>query len=765
MTFAHRRACRFALAGLLAAGLAGPSAAGAMQAPGGADLSPRLAKLARRAVRTAPDAAQARKLGLPAEGPGSLVRKGGRVLAYVRFDQGALARLDALRGAGAEIAGASRRYQTVTVAVRPADLRAVASVPGVAGVTQVWAPMVSGLGPVTSSYTPCFGKETSEGDAQVGADRARTEFEVDGSGQTVGILSDSFDQDPFAPTGAAEDAASADLPGTGNPCGHVTPVSVLEDLSGEEATDEGRAMAQIVHDLAPRAALDFATAFPSELSFIANIKALAEAGAKVIVDDISYFEEPFFQEGPVGVAIGEVTDDHEVAYFSSAGNDNLISAGHEISSWEAPAFRDSGSCPAAVEALPPAFHPTHCMDFDPSGPGVDRTFGITVAPGATLIADLQWAEPWKGVTSDLDAFLLNAGGELIATSTEDNVLETQRPVELLGWENEAGSPAKVRLAINRFGGGTPRLKLALLENGSGVTETEYEESSEGDVVGPTIFGHTASEDVTSVGAIRFNQTAAPETFSSRGPATHYFGPVEGTTPAAPLGSPAVLAKPDLVATDGGANTFFGSCGSGTWRFFGTSAAAPHAAAVAALQREAAPAASAAEVREAQRDSAVPVGAFPPTAVGSGLLDAVGALEELGAVATAPGAPVAEAPAPGACAPPRQPESPQPKAEPPIEPVTSTPEPAKRPKTFFRLRPRKVVRTRHRRATVVFRFGSNEDEVSFACRIDNGLFRTCPERLVKRLPVGWHSLRVSARNAEGEGDRTPAFYRFRVKHRG
>jgi hypothetical protein len=764
MTSVHRRACQFALAALLAAGLAGPSAATAMEAPGAGGLSPRLAKLARPAVRSAPDAAQARKLGLPVEGPGSLVRRGGRVFAYVRFDQGALARLDALRGAGAEIADANRRYQTVTVAVRPADLRAVASVPGVAGVTQVWAPIVNGLGPSTSSYTPCFGKETSEGDAQVGADRARTEFEVDGSGETVGILSDSFDRDSLAPTGAAEDTASADLPGTGNPCGHTTPVDVLEDLSGEEATDEGRAMAQIVHDLAPGAAIDFATAFPSEMSFIANIKALAEAGAKVIVDDISYFEEPFFQEGPVGVAIGEATANHEVAYFSSAGNDNLISAGHDIASWEAPAFRDSGGCPAAVEALPPAFNPTHCMDFDPSGPGVDRTFGITVSPGATLIVDLQWAEPWKGVTSDLDAFLLNAEGKLIADSAEDNVLKTQRPVELLGWENETGSPVKVRLAINRFGGGTPRLKFALLENGSGVTATEYPESAGGDTVGPTIFGHTASEDVMSVGAIRYDQAEAPEPYSSRGPATHYFGPVEGTTPAAELGSPAVLSKPDLVATDGGANTFFGSCASGTWRFFGTSAAAPHAAAVAALQREAVSSASPAEVKDAQRAAAVPVGAFPPTAVGSGLLDAAGALEEMTAP-VAPGAPVVEAPAPGPCAPPRQPESSQPTTTPLTGPVTSSPTPAKRPKTFFRLRPRKVVRTHHQRAKVVFRFGSNEGDVSFACRIDNGLFRTCPERLVKRLAVGWHSVRVSARRAEGEGDRTPAFYRFRVKRVG
>ena len=86
------------------------------------------------------------------------------------------------------------------------------------------------------------------------------------------------------------------------------------------------------------------------------------------------------------------------------------------------------------------------------------------------------------------------------------------------------------------------------------------------MVGPTIFGHNGAEDAMSVGAIRFNATEAPEAFSSRGPVTHYFEPVEGVTPAEPLGSPQILAKPDVVATDGGANTFFGSCESNTWRF-------------------------------------------------------------------------------------------------------------------------------------------------------------------------------------------------------
>ncbi len=732
-------------------------------------LSPRLAELAKPAVRSLPRAEQAARLSVARNGPGSLLRERGRVLVEVRFDRGVDAQ--ALQAAGLEILDVSRRYRTVTAATRPADLSRLENVDGVRAVGEVLTPLIHGPGdpgPMTSVYTPCLGAETSEGDEQLRAAEARAKFEVQGGGVKVGILSDSFDKDPFAPTGAAEDVLSGDLPGPGNPCGHTTPVEVLEEGEEEEAADEGRAMAQIVHDLAPGAPLAFATAFDGELSFADNIRALAAAGAEAIVDDVSYFEEPFFQEGPVGVAVSEVTDD-DVAYFSAAGNDNLIDAAeNDIGSWEAPEFRDSGSCPAPVVALGPTFEPTHCMDFNP-GAGVDRTFGITVSGGETLLIDLQWAEPWEGVLTDLDAFLLDPEGkELIAGSAEENVVGSQRPVEIVAWENESGAAAEVRLVINRFVGTAPRLKFILLQNGGGVTATEYPKSFGGDIVGPTIFGHNGGEDAMSIGAIRFNTTTAPETFSSRGPVTHYFGPADGITPAAPLGSPLVLAKPDVVATDGGANTFFGSCAGNAWRFFGTSAAAPHATAVAALEREAEPAADAGTVKEAQREAAVAVGAFSPAAVGSGLVDAVGALEQLGASPLSPSASPIEAPPPGPCLPPRGPASPPP--SPPAEFSAPTqfggPAPdTKSPTTFFRRRPLRIVRTRSSNAKIVFRFGSDEAGVTFLCRVDGAPFRSCPARFVRRFRVGSHVVRVVARDVTGNADATPAVARFRVKRRG
>ncbi len=357
-------AWRCSIAALAAACLLVPVAAEAMSTQSGDPaLSPRLAELSRPAVRSAPRAEQAARLSLAANGPGSLLRAGNRVLVDVRFDGGAATDVQALRAAGAEIVDVSRRYQTVTVAAKPVDLASIGSVAGVGGVTEVLTPIVRGV--------DCGGAVRSEGDSQLNAANARTSFGVDGSGVTVGILSDSFDRDPTAATHAAADVASGDLPGPGSPCGSTAPVGVLDD-SEADGGDEGRGMAQIVHDLAPGASIDFATAFGGELGFADNIRALASAGAKVIADDVAYFEEPFFQDGPVAVAVDEVAA-AGVSYFSAAGNDNLIDKdGHDIASWEAPAFRDAGGCPAALTA---AAETEHCMDFDP-GPGPpDRPSG------------------------------------------------------------------------------------------------------------------------------------------------------------------------------------------------------------------------------------------------------------------------------------------------------------------------------------------------------------------------------------------------------
>jgi hypothetical protein len=749
-----------------------PASALALPPKAKGPLVPLLSELARPAVAAEGVEAQAEALGLPSDQPASLVRDGDRVLVTARFDGGALDSLADLREAGAEVVSFDRDQQTVTLASEPAALPAIGAVSGVRSVWPLRQPLLRAAG-----EGPCEGGSVvSEGLGQLRVDEAREAFGLRGKGVTVGVLSDSYDTAGGTATHAAEDIAANDLPGPASSCSEQQlPVNVLREFEGE-GTDEGRAMLQIVHDLAPHAQLAFATAFESEESFADNIEALARpaaeggAGAEVIVDDVAWFEEPFFQDGPVAVAVDEAAA-AGATYLAAAGNDNLIDgSGRNIASWEAPAFRDSGGCPASVANLG-NFNGAHCMDFDPGGE-TDRGFGITVQAGATLTLDLQWAEPWNGVVTDLDAFLLSSGGQILTSSYAGNSgpTGTQRPVEILQWENTSGASRTVNLVINRYLGLNPRLKFILMQNGSGVSSIEYPEPSGGDVVGPSIYGHAGAASAIALAAVPFSDSSAVERYSSRGPVTHYFGPVDGLTPALPLGTPEEVAKPDLAATDCGATNFFAFPSGNIWRFCGTSAAGPHAAAVAALVRQGKPTLPEQQVRSALTDSAAPVGTAPPDAVGAGLVDAFEALSGL------PG-PISGADGPDQVLPNSNgTTNPVPNGGTTgsgtavFTPVPSpapapTPSPkAAPPSTTILRHPPKLIRTSAARARVSFRFGSDQAGATFLCKLDRGAFRPCAARIVRRVRPGKHVLQVEARTPTGLTDPTPARFSFRVKRR-
>jgi hypothetical protein len=752
-----------------------PAGAGAADLPADGTLSPDLAKLAQPSVRSLSRRAQANLLDVAPSGPGSLVRDRGRVLVEVRFDGGALARLDALRNAGAQIVAASRRYQSVTASVSPADLRAVSKVAGVGSVTESLAPVVRAAGSCEG------GSVISEGVEQLNVLNARQDLGFRGAGVTVGVLSDSYDtasEEAFGPgpiaTHAPEDIQSNDLPGPASTCsGQQGKVNVIEEAPpavAGEVHDEGRAMLQIVHDVAPHAGLAFATAFAGETAFAHNIEQLAKpveaggAGAKVIVDDVAYFEEPFFQDGPIADAIAKVSGEG-VSYLTAAGNENIISEGHDIASWEAPEFRDAASCPPAVEEEQVG-NASHCMDFDPEA-GEDSGFGLTVKRESEVTVDLQWAEPWNGVTADLDAYLLS-GGKIVASAKRNNVL-FGKPVELLRWENQKTSAQEVELVINRCAGlcnpGTdplakPRLKFILM---GGVTKSQYPVSGPVDTVGPTIYGHAGSTSAIAVGAVPAPAVGsnAPETYSSRGPAKHFFGPVSGKTPAAAIPEE-VIAKPDVVATDCGATTFFAQFFLSAWRFCGTSAAAPHAAGVAALMVQAT-GATPGQVIAGLRSSAVPVGAFGPNSVGSGLVDAKVALEAVGAKATSEDGPSTTVPPDEEIEYEVEPEKPKPPVTPPI-PIQPVPPPApvvQLPSTTIVVHPPKVARTRRARARVVFGFASDQPGIEFMCQFDGSDYKQCPPKVARWFGLGPHVLRVYAVSSGGLGDTTPAVFRFKV----
>jgi hypothetical protein len=503
----------------------------------------------------------------------------------------------------------------VTAAVSPGRLQALGKLPVVAAAWEVLAPMLSAACPT--------GDVVSEGDSQLDAALARSTYGVDGSGVTVGILSDSYDFLGGASTGVS----AGELPGTGNTCGYTTPVNVLQDdLSlSDSPNDEGRAMLEVVHDLAPAAKLDFATANGGIFAMAANIRALRDAGARVIADDITYFEEPMFQKGPIDMAIDDVTASG-ASYFSSAGNENVVVGANSVGSYEAPAYRPI-PCPTAVDNFVSPDSYLDCHDFDPLA-GADNGAQYALDSGETFTVDLQWAEPWNGVNTDLDLYILDASTDsILAWSYDANpgANGTQVPCELASYYNSTGASRNVKVVIARWSGtATPRLKYVIMSRPT-LTSAEYSTSIASDVVGPTIVGHNGGQNTISAAAVPYNDSTTPEWYSSHGPVAYYFGPADGTTPAAPLSSPLALSKPDIAATDCAQTSFFYGTSS-PFRFCGTSEAAPHAAAAAALMLERDPALSPSQILARLQSTANAVtNGGTSDVVGSGLIDASAAV--------------------------------------------------------------------------------------------------------------------------------------------
>ncbi|MCB0962213.1 MAG: hypothetical protein KDA98_02750, partial [Acidimicrobiales bacterium] len=149
------------------------------------------------------------------------------------------------------------------------------------------------------------GAGANEAEVTHGADDARIDFGVDGTGQKVCVLSDGVDS-------LADRVASGDLPND---------VDVLAGQAG--SGDEGTAMLELIHDIAPGADLGFATAFNSLASFAQNIIDLRADGCTVIVDDITYFVESNMQDGPIAQAVTTVRNDGAIYFSSSSNSGNL----------------------------------------------------------------------------------------------------------------------------------------------------------------------------------------------------------------------------------------------------------------------------------------------------------------------------------------------------------------------------------------------------------------------------------------------------------
>ncbi len=610
----------------------------------------------------------------------------GKVTVSARFSDAAAQNtaVDAVAALGTVVA-VTRSLPTIVVQAPPSSFAQLAALPGVVSVSPALRPATSGsTSAATSTRVATTGDGArscreipAEADPVLRSDAARRAFGVDGTGITVGVISDSFDMAAGAATTPQEDVNIGSLPGTGNPCGYSTPVRVLADAPAP-STDEGRAMLQNVHAIAPGATLLFHNDGPTPATMADAVRALKDAGADVIVDDVLFGYEPMYQRGVLASAVAEVVDEG-VTYLSAVFNYGAIgrsgpAAGQQTGAWESDSFTGM-PCPQVVmDTLPPKTTGVDCMNFDPDGEA-NALLGATIAAGPTFPLYTQWSNPENGIETGAFAVVFNAAGEHVSTFglVDENTAFSMTTVST-GAASGDFVTADYRIALVRTVASAPdmRTKIVFALDSGGVFGLQYGDWPTGVTVGPAAYGHAADPSAIAVGASSVLTPDNLEPYSSPGPATYLFEPVRSdATPAARLPEPQVISKPDVVAVDAVRTSFFVPDGNppGIFRFSGTSSAAPNAAGVAALAVQRAGKGTSPEtIRAALVGSGRPMngpigytGVVDENLIGSGLIDAEATLAAL------------PAPTPTPTPRPEPTPTPTPTPEPTPEP-TASPEP-------------------------------------------------------------------------------------------
>ncbi len=473
------------------------------------------------------------------------------------------------------------------------------------------------------------GIANNEAQQSLQANTAATQFGLTGAGVTVGVLSDSVSQ--YA-GGLADSYKTGDLSAS-------NPVNVLQDGNANTGqTDEGRAMLENIHDIAPGANLAFATAGTSDLQMAQNIQALqSQANAQIIVDDIGFFDEPFFQNGVISQAINSVVASG-ATYFSAAGN--------SANSGYLSQFRQTTASLAGVTN-------GTFMNFAPTGTPVTQLPITTGGPNVTLT--FQFDQPFATqqpvgssgvVTSQMNFYILNSTGAVVASGTNNN-LATQSPMQTV----TIPSAGSYTVAIQLVSGPAPQ-HVEFVQVTEQPMTVSQEFGAAGSTTYPSTYGHPTDTNAIGVGATPWwapspylnQQPLASEPFSAYGPVLKVFH-ADGT----PLTTPQVVLQPTLTAPDGGNTSFFTpgqiidtsnppfpgepatttNLSQNLPSFFGTSSAAPNAAAVAALMKQFQPGLTPTLIKQGLLASVEPMnGAAQGTwdqQAGYGLINAVKAL--------------------------------------------------------------------------------------------------------------------------------------------
>jgi uncharacterized repeat protein (TIGR01451 family) len=434
--------------------------------------------------------------------------------------------LDAIQQLGGVIVNSAPNFGAIRARIPVGKIEDAAALPAVRSIRRAVQPEME------------TGALTSEGDVTQTADLARNSFLVDGSDVKVGVLSDSLDF-------LSQSQATGDAP----------QVTVLPGQGGF-GSGEGTAMVEIIHDLAPGAQIYFATAGGGVGNFAQNILGLRAAGCSIIVDDVRYATESPLQDDTVAQAVNAVTADGAM-YFASAGNSGNKNDGTS-GTWEGD-FVDGGAVGTPVNGRGGNIH-----SFGANTYNAATGFGGSVG--------LFWADPLGASTNDYDLFLVDDTGNTILDSSTAIQNGTQDPLELMGFV----LPGE-RIIVVKVSGDARFLHI---DTGRGSLTDSTDGFARGHSAASNALATAAVDVITSFPSPFAGGPQNPvETFSSDGPRRIFFQQ-DGTpiTPGNFLATGGYVRQYPVIAASDGVQTTV----PGFNPFFGTSAAAPHAAAVAAL---------------------------------------------------------------------------------------------------------------------------------------------------------------------------------------
>ena len=465
-----------------------------------------------------------------------------------------------------------------------------------------------------------------EGVAAHDVARARRDFDVDGKGVKVCVLSDSIRH-----LDEAKDITRRDvtvLPGQNG---------IQEDDDKHKDEGEGTAMLEIIHSIAPGAELMFATSKPAK-TMAKNIRAFGNSGCHIIVDDQEYYSQSPFQDDDISKAVNEVTA-NGILYITSAGNRGNTKAGTSAA-WEGyfkpgRVLKDSGgrsirTMHVFVDGLNGEYNEV-LGECGRNGGEVDvwLFWSDPIPPpgGSSRSADLSDYELWalnaNGVLKDEEgnyvttARIQDKKGNYITTACLKEKEEKGRCVNDMTGHTPGKKPCRhicfpapkgtdsnrTSIVITKVAGKVDRfLHLDFgVKDSSNKSGCRLEHGT-----GGVISGHHGAESAFSVAsksaqgrdsAFTGGPTEHVDASSSEGPRRMFFTPA-----GRPYNCPRNLQKPDVTAADGVTTDV-----PGYKTFFGTSAAAPQVAGIAALMWSKDRSLTAEQIKSALRKSAIQIG--------------------------------------------------------------------------------------------------------------------------------------------------------------